>query len=111
MVCSRRHTIAQQAPITRQTIEPMLERGARSEGVLDEVERAAGQRLGEMNAESFVTCEGRGEAPRRLGDSLGDASIRILEPRPTEEPANRRGVDVAALDACDEVRQDPTLYG
>ena len=64
-----------------------------------------------MDAESFVACKGRGEAPRLLGHRLGDANVRILEPRPPEEPANRRGVDVAALDPCDEVWQYPTLYG
>ena len=64
-----------------------------------------------MDAESFVVCEGRGEAPRRFRQSLGDANVRIQEPRPPEEPANRRGVDAAALDPCDEVRQYPTLYG
>ena len=87
-VCPRRHAIAHQAPIPRQTIEPFLERGAGSQGVLDEVERAAGQRLGEMDAERFVAGEGRGEAPRRLGHRLGDANVRIVEPRPPEEPAN-----------------------
>ena len=110
-VCPRRHAIAQQTPIPRQTIEPFSEIGARSQGVLDEVERAAGQRLGEMDAESVVACEGRGEAPRRIGHSLGDANVGIVEPRPPEEPANRRGVDAAALDPCDEVRQYPTLHG
>ena len=110
-VCPRRHAIAEQAPITRQTIEPFPEIGAGSQGVLDQVERAARQRLGEMNAESFVAGEGRSEAPRRLGHSLGDANVGIVEPRPPEKAANRRGVDAAALDPCDEVRQYPTLYG
>ena len=78
-------------------------------GLLYKVERAAGQRLGEMDVKSLVACEGRGEAARHLGHCLGDANARILEPRPPEEPANRRGVDAVALDPCDEVRQYPTL--
>ena len=110
-VCPRRHAIAQQTPIARQTIEPFSERGARSQRVLDEVERATRQRLGEMDAERFIAGEGRGETPRRLGRSLGDANARIHEPRPAEEPANRRRVDAAAFHPCDEVWQDPTLYG
>ena len=44
-------------------------------------------------------------------DSLGDANVGIVEPRPTEEPANWRGADVAALDPGDEVRQHPALDG
>jgi hypothetical protein len=64
-----------------------------------------------MDAESLVACEGRGEAPRHFGHSLGDANVRIHEPRPPEQLANRRGVDAAALDPCNEVRQYPTLYG
>ena len=110
-VCPRRHAIAQQTPIPRQTIEPFSERGARSQRVLDEVERATRQRLGEMDAESFIACEGRGETPRRLGRSLGDANARIHEPRPAEEPANRRRVYAAAFHPCDEVWGYPTLYG
>ena len=110
-VCARRHTIAQQTPITRQTFEPFLERGAGSQCVLDEVERASGQRLGDMDAESVVACEGRGQAPRRVGHRFGDACIRILEPCPAEEPPNGSGVDVAAFNPSHEVRQYPTLYG
>ena len=110
-VCPRRHAIAQQAPVPREAIEPLPERRARSQGVLDEVERAARQRLGEMDAERFVAGEARGEPPRHLGRRLGHANARILEFRPAEEPANGRGVDVAALDPCDEVRQHPALHG
>ena len=34
----------------------------------------------EMNAERVVAREGRGEAPRRVGDRLGDAHVGIVEP-------------------------------
>jgi hypothetical protein len=108
-VCPRRHAVAQQTPITRETIESFSEVGARSQGVLDEVECAAGERLGEMDAESLIARESRGEVPGRLGGSLGHANVGILEPRPPEEPSKRRRVDVAALDPCDEVRQYPPL--
>ena len=40
--------------------------------VLDEVQRAAGQRLGEMHAKRFVARQGRREPPRSLGDRLGN---------------------------------------
>jgi len=63
-----------------------------------------------MDTESVIACEGRGEVPGFLGQSLGNANVGILEPRPPEESANRRGVDVAALEQCNEVRQYPTLY-
>ena len=107
----RRHAIAQQAPVARQTIDSVFERGAGSQGVLNEVERAARQRLGEMDAERFVAGQGRGQAPRYLGHSLRDANIGIVKPRPPEEPADRRGADAAALHPGDEVRQHPALYG
>ena len=110
--CIRAATrFTQQTPIPRQTVEPVSERGARPQGVLDEVERATGQRLGEMDAECFVASETRREAPRLVGHRLRDTNAWVHELGPAEQPAKRRGIDAAALNPRDEVRQDPALNG
>src|SRR5262245_7747818 len=104
-MCPSSHAIAQQTSITCQTSEAFLERRTGSEGVLYQVERAAGQRLSQMDAESVVASESRGDSPRLLGQGLGNANIGILEPRSPEKSVNRRGIDMTALEQCDEVRQ------
>ena len=86
-VCPRRHAIAQQTPVARQTIDPFLERGARSQGVLYEVERAARQRLGEMDAESFVVGEG---AARRHAVSATASATRTSGSSSLVRPKSRR---------------------
>ena len=104
-VCPHRHAIAQQTPVTRQTIDPVSERGARSQCVLDEIERATRQRLGEMDTERVIAREHRCEAPGGLGRRLGDANARIHEPGSAKETAHRRRVGAAAFHKCDEVWQ------
>jgi hypothetical protein len=107
----RRDAIAQQPAIASQAIESFFQGGTGSKRVFDEVQGAAGQRLGEMDAQRLVARKGRGETPRRVGDCLGDAHAGIVEPRSPEEVANRLGVDLTALDPGDQVRQDPALDG
>ena len=108
-VYPRRHAITQQTPVPRKTVEPLSEGGTGSQGVLDQVERATGQRLGEMDAERFVARQARGKAPRHVGHGLRDANGWVHEPRPPEELTNRRGVNTAALNPCYEVGEYPAL--
>jgi hypothetical protein len=55
--------VVDQAAIARESIEAVAERGARPEGVLDEIQRAARQPFGHVDADRLVSSHRHRQTP------------------------------------------------
>jgi hypothetical protein len=107
----RGDAVAEDAAVARQATESRCERRARSESVLDEIERAARECLGDVDADRRVPGQRRREAPRCLCRWFRHARVRIRQVRQTRQPADASAVNSLTLHPRNQVRKDPRLYG
>ena len=106
-----RDAVAQHAAVAGQPLEPHAERRARTKRVLDEVERAARQRLGEVDAERRIPGRRWPPAATPLAPRVPAPARRDRRGRPAGQLRNRRRVAALAGDQHHEVGQHPSGDG
>ena len=89
----------------------LTSRCARSKGVLDEIEGAARQPLGEVNADRAVVGQRRREPPRGVDGGFWHADVGVGELDQTVELPDGGDIRALLLDPTDEVRNNPRLNG
>ena len=105
----RGDAIAEHGAIAREPFKTRSQRRARSKGILDQIQRPARQRLGDVYADRVVLRLGLGQTPRGFGRRFRNAHVRIVERAEPGQSPDRRSIDALRLHAGDQVWKHPTL--